>query len=319
MLLRRKVEESSEKRAKENKSYITTLIKIKTIKTRKMEIKIKMGNSVGVETKTSTKTRTVIIPNSRKETRKKVEIKRRMREIRSRPWKTQNANQRRAEERTWETLSMMMRFIQELQTPEVAEDEQEEEEATSIEMDQVQEVQIEITMDSWEVIQKGATVEEEHLVKRETNDFTTMVLQEAMMTSMWDHSEVIEVEKEVEIGEEEEWCLQTDTVVEEMPILEANSMTVIPMHNLSMIITTILMTVDKNTDHKEVECMEEDLQELENTITTKHITTGIQEKAQVDLGYHHREEPLIVEDQVNIEVATEVSLETLETCQEDLH
>lgn len=85
MLLRRKVEESSEKRAKENKSYITTLIKIKTIKTRKMEIKIKMGNSVGVETKTSTKTRTVIIPNSRKETRKKVEIKRRMREIRSRP------------------------------------------------------------------------------------------------------------------------------------------------------------------------------------------------------------------------------------------
>jgi hypothetical protein len=319
MLLRRKVEESSEKRAKENKSYITTLIKIKTIKTRKMEIKIKMGNSVGVETKTSTKTRTVIIPNSRKETRKKVEIKRRMREMRRRPWKTQNANQRRAEERTWETLSMMMRFIQELQTPEVAEDEEEEEEATSIEMDQVQEVQIEITMDSWEVIQKGATVEEEHLVKRETNDFTTMVLQEAMMTSMWDHSEVIEVEKEVEIGEEEEWCLQTDTVVEEMPILEANSMTVIPMHNLSMIITTILMTVDKNTDHKEVECMEEDLQELENTITTKHITTGIQEKAQVDLGYHHREEPLIAEDQVNIEVATEVSLETLETCQEDLH
>lgn len=108
-------------------------------------------------------------------------------------------------------------------------------------------------------------------------------------------------------------------MVEEMPILEANSMTVIPMHNLSMIITTILMTVDKNTDHKEVECMEEDLQELENTITTKHITTGIQEKAQVDLGYHHREEPLIAEDQVNIEVATEVSLETLETCQEDLH
>jgi len=79
---------------------------------------------------------------------------------------------------------MMMRFIQELQTPEVAEDEEEEEEATSIEMDQVQEVQIEITMDSWEVIQKGATVEEDHLAKRETNDFTTMALQEAMMTSM---------------------------------------------------------------------------------------------------------------------------------------
>jgi hypothetical protein len=96
-------------------------------------------------------------------------------------------------------------------------------------------------------------------------------------------------------------------------------MTVIPVHNLSMIVTTILMTVDKNTDHKEVECMEEDLQELENTITTKHVTTGTQEKAQVDLGYHHREELLIVEDQVNIEVATEVSLETLETCQEDLH
>jgi len=77
-----------------------------------------------------------------------------------------------------------MRFIQELQTPEVAEDEEEEEEATSIEMGQVQEVQIEITMDSWGVIQKGATAEEDHLVKRETNVFTTRVLQEAMMTSM---------------------------------------------------------------------------------------------------------------------------------------
>ena len=86
MLLRKKVEESSEKRAKENKSYITTLIKIKTIKTRKMEIKIKMGNSVGVETKTSTNRKgTVKMPNCPEETRKKVGIKTKMRESRKPP------------------------------------------------------------------------------------------------------------------------------------------------------------------------------------------------------------------------------------------
>ena len=76
---KRKVEESSGKRAIEKSLTITLKIKIKTIKTRKMEIKTKVGISVGVETKTSTnRTKTVIIPNSPEETRKKVEIKRRM-------------------------------------------------------------------------------------------------------------------------------------------------------------------------------------------------------------------------------------------------
>lgn len=78
-----------------------TMIKIITIKIRRTEIPIKGENSVGVETKTSTNRRgTVKMPNCPEETRKKVEIKTKMRESQKLPQESPSVNLKRAEGRT---------------------------------------------------------------------------------------------------------------------------------------------------------------------------------------------------------------------------
>lgn len=98
--------EISAKRAEEKvQKYTTnlmmTMIKIITIKIRRTEIAIKRENSVGVETKTSTnRIGTVKMPNCPEETRKKVEIKIKMRESRKLPEESPSVNLKKAEGRT---------------------------------------------------------------------------------------------------------------------------------------------------------------------------------------------------------------------------
>lgn len=178
------------------------------IKRKRMETT--KANSVGVETETSTsRTKTVKMPNGPNETRNKVEIISKKEKGLPVNLSVIEVVQEVNEVRTSEILLMTTRFTQEISSPEEIAEEEEvvvtvvaEEEETSLVMDLVQEAWIEnSTMDQWAVAQIQGL--EDH-AKSGALDLTLTVHQ-AEMISMLGHT-AAEVEKEVTevIGEENE-------------------------------------------------------------------------------------------------------------------
>ena len=181
------------------------------IKRKRMETT--KANSVGVETETSTsRTKTVKMPNGPNETRNKVEIISKKEKGLPVNLSVIEVVQEGNEVRTSEILLMTTRFAQEISSPEEIAEEGEvvvtevivaaEEEETLFVMDLVQEAWIEnSTMDQWVVAQIQGL--EDH-AKSGALDLTLTVHQVEMI-SMLGHT-AAEVEKEVTevIGEENE-------------------------------------------------------------------------------------------------------------------